>query len=75
MTATFNDLYTPLSTRKPLPWTLVSLRTREVVEISYSIGTQDMKENNGRLGLSTWTAVKGETYKLRVQHMPVPALV
>jgi hypothetical protein len=31
---TFNDLYTPLSTRKPLPWTLY-LRTREA-EISYS---------------------------------------
>jgi hypothetical protein len=69
MTATFNDLYTPtLNTQASAMDTRVSAYEGTCGEQLQCIGSQDM--DNGRLGSSTWTAVKGETYKLRVQHMP-----
>jgi hypothetical protein len=69
MTARFNDLYTPtLNTQASALDTRVSAYGGACGDQLQCIGSQDM--DSGRLGSSTWTAVKGETYKLRVQHMP-----
>jgi hypothetical protein len=69
ITATFNDVYTPtLNTQVSAFDTRVSAYMGDCGEQLACIGTQDME--NGRLGSTTWTAVKGETYKLRVQKMP-----
>jgi hypothetical protein len=69
ITATFSDVYAPaLNTQASAFDTHVSAYVGACGEQLACIGTQDMK--NGRLGSATWTAVKGETYKLRVQHIP-----
>jgi hypothetical protein len=71
MTATFSDLYTPtLNTQASALDARVSAYEGSCGEQLQCIGTQDQDIMNTRLGSSTWTAVKGQTYKLRVQHMP-----
>jgi hypothetical protein len=71
MTATFNDLYTPtFNTQASALDARVSVYEGSCGEELQCIGTQDQDVENSSLGSSTWTAVKGETYKLRVQHMP-----
>jgi hypothetical protein len=71
MTATFSDLYTPtLNTETSALDTRVSAYQGSCGEQLQCIGTQYQDMENSRLGSSTWTAVKGEMYKLRVQHMP-----
>lgn len=69
ITATFNDMYTPtLNTQASAFDIRVSAYEGACGDQLQCIGSLDMENN--RLGSATWTAVKGETYKLRVQHMP-----
>jgi hypothetical protein len=69
MTATFSDVYTPtLNTPSSAFDTRVSAYEGSCGDELACTGTVAME--NGGLGSATWTAVKGKTYRLRVQHMP-----
>jgi hypothetical protein len=67
MTATFSNVYTPTLNTEAFD-TRVSAYEGTCGDELACTGTQAME--NGLLGSATWTAVKGKTYKLRVQHMP-----